>query len=155
MGLRIREGDPFPDLELVLHDGSRARISDFKGKILVVYFYPRAFTPGCTRETRKFAEIYEEFKRLGAEVIGVSLDPVDVNSRFALKNKVGFKLASDMEGSACKILGILGGLGPLRYAKRVTFIVGPDGRVARIIKGVKAEEHALRALEEVKRLLND
>lgn len=152
MGLRVREGDVLPDLELTLHDGSKVRLSDFGDRILVLYFYPRAFTPGCTRETRKFAEVYGELKRLGAEVIGVSLDPVEVNSRFALKNGVNFRLASDVGGSACKSLGVLGGFGPLKYAKRVTLIIGPGRKVLRVIKGVRAEEHALKALEEVRKL---
>jgi len=152
LGGEPREGDTLPDMELTLSDGSRLRLSELRGKIIVLYFYPKAFTPGCSREASAFNELYEEFKRLGAEVIGVSTDSPETNSRFASKKMLRFQLASDSRGSVCKSLGVLRSLGPLRYAKRVTLVVDREGRIARVIKGVRPEEHAYKALEAARML---
>ena len=155
MGL-VSEGDLAPDVELVGVDGSRVRLSQFRGRIVVLYFYPKAFTPGCTREAVKFNELYEEFRRYGAEVIGVSIDPLEVNARFAKKHGLRFKVASDPGGKACRTYGVLRGLGPFKFADRVTLVIDREGRVVRVIKGLfNAEEHALKALEEVKRLAGE
>ncbi|BAA79246.1 truncated thiol peroxidase [Aeropyrum pernix K1] len=95
-------GDPAPDIEIQLIDGSTIRLSQLRGRSVVLYFYPKAFTPGCTREAIGFNGLYEEFKKLGAEVIGVSMDPPGRNRRFAQNYGVRFRLASDVEGEAFK-----------------------------------------------------
>ncbi|BAN89689.1 peroxiredoxin [Aeropyrum camini] len=152
----LNVGDPAPDIEIQLIDGSALRLSQLRGKIVVLYFYPKAFTPGCTREAIGFNGIYQEFKKLGAEVIGVSTDPPDRNRRFAEKYGVRFRLASDVEGEACKSFGVLKVLGPIRFADRVTFVIDKEGRIAKIIRGLmNAEKHAVEALEEVKKLAQD
>ena len=153
----LGEGDRLPeDMVLQAHDESRIRLSElFKRgrKYLVIYFYPKAFTPGCTREAIKFNELYDKFKSLGAEVIGVSTDSASTNSKFASRHGLRFKLVSDEEGSVCRAFGVLKGLGPVRFAERVTFIVGPDGRILRVIRGLRrAEDHAVKALEEIIKL---
>ncbi|MEB3780733.1 MAG: peroxiredoxin [Desulfurococcales archaeon] len=152
----LREGDLIPNVDVELVDGRRIKLSDLKGKIVVVYFYPKAFTPGCTREAEAFNELYDEFKKLGAEVIGVSMDPKDRNAKFREKLGLRFPVASDMGGGACSAFGVLRGVGPIRYVDRVTFIVGRDGRIRKVIKGFwKSREHAVKALEEVRRLTSE
>ncbi len=150
---KLKEGDPAPDFELPAHDGSMVRLSDFKGKIVVLYFYPRAMTSGCTREAQRFNELLEEFEKNGAVVLGVSNDPVDKIKRFADKLGLKFKLLSDAENKVIEEYGVLRRRGDKVSANRVTFIISPDGRIVKILKNIRpAEKHADLALEEVKKL---
>ena len=145
----LRPGDPVPDLELETTAG-RLRLSDFKGRNLVIYFFPRAFTAGCTRELKRFAELYQEFRSLGADVIGVSTDGLDTLRRFGSKYGAPFPLASDRSGQVSSAFGVLKEGG--RSAVRVTFVVGPDGTIREVISNLRrAEEHADRALEALRR----
>ncbi|WP_048812966.1 peroxiredoxin [Acidilobus saccharovorans] len=142
----VQVGDQVPDLELETTAG-KVKLSDFRGKKLVLYFFPKAFTMGCTRELKRFTELYDQFKALGAEVIGVSVDSVDTLKRFAEKYGAKFPLASDKAKEVSKTFGVL----KLMTASRVTFVIGPDGVVRQVISNLKrAEEHADRALEAVK-----
>ena len=150
---KLKEGDPAPDFELPAHDGSMVRLSDFKGKIVVLYFYPRAMTSGCTREAQRFNELLEEFEKHDAVVLGVSNDPVDKIKRFADKLGLKFKLLSDAENKVIEEYGVLRHRGDKVSANRVTFIISPDGRIVKILKNIRpAEKHADLALEEVKKL---
>ncbi len=150
---KLKEGDPAPDFELPAHDGSMVRLSDFKGKIVVLYFYPRAMTSGCTREAQRFNELLEEFEKHGAVVLGVSNDPIDKIKRFADKLGLKFKLLSDAENKVIEEYGVLRRRGDKVSANRVTFIISPDGRIVKILKNIRpAEKHADLALEEVKKL---
>jgi len=133
----VQVGDPVPDLELETTAG-KVRLSQLRGRKVVLYFFPKAFTMGCTRELKRFAELYEEFRKAGAEVIGVSVDSLETQRRFAAKKEVS------------KAFGALRATGT---GERVTFVIGPDGVVRQVIRGLKkAEEHADRALEAVKSL---
>lgn len=146
-------GSPAPDFELKAHDGSTIKLSNLKGKIVVLYFYPRAMTPGCTREAERFNELFEEFEKLGAVVLGVSTDPVDKNARFASKLGLKFKLLSDVDGSVSMKYGVLRQTAKSLSAERVTFIIDKDGVIKEILKGIRpAEKHADLALEAVKRI---
>lgn len=150
---KLKEGDPAPDFELPAHDGSVVRLSDFKGKIVVLYFYPRAMTSGCTREAQRFNELLEEFEKHDAVVLGVSNDPVDKIKRFADKLGLKFKLLSDAENKVIEEYGVLRRRGDKVSANRVTFIISPDGRIVKILKNIRpAEKHADLALEEVKKI---
>ncbi len=146
----VREGELAPDFEASAHDGSRIRLSELRGKWVVVYFFPKAFTPGCTRETQAFASSWNRFKELGIEVLGISRDDVATLARFAKAEGANFRLISDVNGSIAKSFNVLGMLG---MADRVTFIVNPEGRIASIIRGfsVRPDQHpnaALRAISE-------
>ncbi|ACB39048.1 peroxiredoxin [Pyrobaculum neutrophilum] len=132
----------FPDLELTAHTGER--VSPARAPKAVVYFFPKAFTQGCTRETVRFNELYPRFRERGYEVYGVSTDGVETLRRFAERYKVQFKLLSDEGGRLASQLGILR---PTGTAERVTYIV-VGGRVVHVLRGLKsADEHADRALE--------
>ncbi len=116
--------------------------------VVVVYFFPRAFTSGCTREALKFSELYDEFRALGVEVYGVSTDPPDVLAKFAEKHGLKFVLLSDEGGRLASQLGILR---PSGTADRVTYIL-VDGKIVHVLKGLRdAERHAYEALERVKK----
>jgi Peroxiredoxin len=128
----------------------RIRLSQLRGRKVVLYFFPKAFTTGCTRELKRFAELYDEFRKAGAEVIGVSVDSLETQMRFAEKHGARFPLASDAKKEVSRAFGALRATGT---AERVTFVIGPDGVVKQVIRGLrKAEEHADRALEAVKSL---
>jgi len=148
----VETGFKAPDFELPSHDGGRVRLSDFKGRVVVLYFYPRAMTPGCTREGVRFNQLIDEFERIGAVVLGVSTDTVDDNRRFAERMGFKFRLLSDVDGRVAKAYGVLKEAGGEIYAERVTFVIDSEGVVRAVIKGVSPEEHAERALREAKRL---
>jgi peroxiredoxin Q/BCP len=132
----------FPDVELEAHTGEK--ISPARVPRAVVYFFPKAFTQGCTRETIRFNELYPRFREKGYEVFGVSTDGVVTLKKFAEKYKVQFKLLSDKDGRLASQLGILR---PTGTAERVTYILN-DGKVVQILRGLRsAEEHADKALE--------
>jgi peroxiredoxin Q/BCP len=132
----------FPDVELEAHTGEK--ISPARVPRAVVYFFPKAFTHGCTRETIRFNELYPRFRERGYEVFGVSTDGVETLKKFAEKYKVQFKLLSDKDGRLASRLGILR---PTGTAGRVTYILN-DGKVVHILRGLgSAEEHADKALE--------
>ena len=144
----VQAGDPVPDLELETTAGN-IRLSQLRGRKVVLYFFPKAFTTGCTRELRRFAELYDEFKKAGAEVIGVSVDSLETQRKFAERHGAKFPLASDARKEVSKAFGVL----KLMTASRVTFVIGPDGVIRQVISGLRrAEEHADRALEAVKSL---
>jgi peroxiredoxin Q/BCP len=132
----------FPDVELEAHTGEK--ISPARVPRAVVYFFSKAFTQGCTRETIRFNELYPRFRERGYEVFGVSTDGVETLKKFAEKYKVQFKLLSDKDGRLASRLGILR---PTGTAERVTYILN-DGKVVHILRGLRsAEEHADKALE--------
>ncbi len=152
----MKPGEQAPPFDLPGSDGRRHALADYRGRPLVVFFYPKAMTPGCTRETRAFAERYPEFRALGAEVLGISADPPEVQARFAEKLAVPFPLLSDPEARVIRAWGAYGTKnfygkkreGTLRH----TYVLDGEGRVVAAIRRAKPEEHpekALRALAEV------
>lgn len=148
----LAPGQEAPDFEAVLHTGERIRLSDLRGRIVVLYFYPRAMTSGCTREAIRFNELLDEFEKHGAVVLGASTDPPERNKRFAEKLGLRFKLISDPEARIVSLYGVLKEGAKRPSAKRVTFVIDRDGRIAEIIRVRPAEKHADKALEAVKKL---
>lgn len=137
----------FPDVELESHTGEL--VNPRRYEKAVVYFFPKAFTSGCTKEAVRFNELYDEFKTLGFEILGVSVDSVETLRKFAAKYGLRFKLLSDRGGELTKRLGILR---PSGTAERVTYIL-KSGTVVEILKGLKnADQHADKALEVARRL---
>ncbi|MEM0008578.1 MAG: peroxiredoxin [Thermofilum sp.] len=140
----VDAGFPAPDFEAESTKG-KIRLTSLRGKRVVLYFYPKAFTPGCSRETQRFAEMYEKFKELNAEVIGVSADKLSTQEKFAQKYNVSFPLVADPELNIIRAYGVLSDSG--KSASRVTFIIDENGVIKAVIKGLKKpEEHADKAL---------
>ena len=141
--------------DIVLLDSSGNKISsaELSRGVVVLYFYPRAMTPGCTREGKRFNELYEEFAKLGVKIYGVSTDKPERNKRFAEKYGFKFKLLSDPDG---KVIGKLGFMkkGTKRpTSQRVTLIL-KDGEVIAVLRNIRpAERHADEALKIIKKLL--
>lgn len=125
-GTGLGAGDPAPDCELTDQTGAPVRLADFRGrKNLVVYFYPKDDTPGCTRESCSFRDHYEAFTELGAEVIGISSDSADSHRAFAGKHRLPFRLLSDPGGRARAAFGVPNALGLI--PGRVTYVIDRQG----------------------------
>ena len=146
----IEQGDTAPDFELPDQDGQPVRLSDFRGRPVVLYFYPRADTPGCTTQACGVRDHLPEYEGAGAVVLGVSPDPVAAVKRFHEKQALNFTLLADEDHSVADTYGVWAEKS--MYGKtywgvqRATFIIGPDGGVAHVIPKVSPKTHDEQAL---------
>ena len=146
-------GEHAPDFEAVAHTGERVRLSGYRGKIVVLYFFPRAMTPGCTREGIRFNELLDEFEKLNTVVLGISTDSPERQRKFAEKHGFRFLLLSDPDGSIAKLYGVLKKGTKKPSAERTTFIIDGNGIIREILRGIRpAERHADEALKRVRAL---
>ena len=152
--LTLKEGDPAPDFTASASGGGTVSLSDFKGKHVVLYFYPRDDTPGCTKEACGFRDIYAEIKQAGAVVLGVSVDPVKAHDKFIIKFKLPFTLIADEDKAIVQKYGVWGQKSFMgrKYMGvfRVTFLIDQKGRIQKIWPNVKPEQHAGEVLEAIK-----
>jgi peroxiredoxin Q/BCP len=152
-GTQRAEGSDAPDFALPDQNGHTHRLGDYAGRWLVLYFYPRDDTPLCTKEACRFRDDIATLGELDAAVIGISVDSPRSHADFARKYGLGFPLLSDPDGRTAAAYDSLVNLGIVRFARRRTFIIAPDGRIAARFEQVDparhAEEvlHALRALQ--------
>ena len=149
-------GSKAPAFKLLRDGGGSVSLGDFKGRKLVVYFYPRADTPGCTRESIDFSKLKKDFEKADTDVLGVSADPVAAQDKFKAKHDLTIPLASD---EAHKMLTAYGAWGKKSmYGKtfmgiiRMTVLIGPDGRVAQLWPKVRVDGHAAEVLKAAKAL---
>jgi peroxiredoxin Q/BCP len=149
--LKLKEGDVAPGFSAETNEGGKVSLVDFKGKSVVLYFYPRDDTPGCTKEACAFRDEFAAFKRKGAVVLGVSTDPVKSHVKFIEKYKLPFVLLADEDKKIVQAYGVWGEKSFMgrKYqgTHRVTFLIGPDGRIKKIWPAVKPVEHAKEVLE--------
>ena len=156
MGKDLAVGDRAPAFNLPRDGGGTASLADLKGKKLVLYFYPRADTPGCTREAIDFTRLRPQFSRAGTEIVGVSADPVKAQDAFKKKHKLTIDLLSD---ETHKMLEAYGAWGKKSmYGKtfegvlRKTVLIGPDAKIAQIWPKVRVDGHAEEVLAAAKAL---
>jgi len=151
--LKLQEGDKAPAFKSATNGGGEVSLSDFKGKHVVLYFYPKDDTPGCTREACAFRDHFSGFKKKGAVVIGVSTDPVKKHDMFVEKYNLPFMLLADEDQKIVQSYGVWGEKSFMgrKYmgTNRVTFLIGPDGRIKKIWPKVKPEEHAAEVLAAI------
>ena len=146
-------GDAAPEFELPNQDGDTVSLSDFRGERVVLYFYPRADTPGCTTEAQGFRDEYEAFEAHDAVVLGVSDDPVSDLEPFAEKHDLPFHLLSDESGEVAAAYDSYGEKN--MYGRtfdgvfRNTYVVDPEGRIERVYEGVSPEGHAEQILDDL------
>jgi peroxiredoxin Q/BCP len=145
--------DPAPEFDLPDQQGERHSLSRYRGQWLVLYFYPRDDTPGCTAEACSFRDAFAALKRMGVAVVGVSLDDVESHRKFASKYRLGFPLLFDRGGDVARAYGALFRLGPLRFARRHTFLIDPGGRIARIYRRVDPGRHSEQLIGDLGTLL--
>ena len=149
----LEKGNKAPDFTLSDKDGNNVSLSDFRGKKVVLYFYPKDNTPGCTRQACAFAGLYGEFKKKNVEVIGISKDSVASHQKFAEKHGLNFVLLSDPELVAIKAYGVWQekklygkiGLGVVR----TTFIIDENGVIEKVMPKVKPDTNAAEILAEL------
>lgn len=148
--LKLQEGDVAPAFSAPTSGGGKISLSDFKGQSVILYFYPKDDTPGCTKEACAFRDHFAEFKKLRAAVLGVSTDPVKSHDKFVDKFKLPFPLLADIDKKIVQDYGVWGEKSFMgrKYqgTHRVTFLIGPDGRIRKIWPAVKPEQHAAEIL---------
>ena len=147
----VEAGQPAPDFELPDAEGKRIRLADYRGKkAVVLYFYPKDDTPGCTAEACSFRDSYEDFQDAGAEVIGVSSDTASSHAKFAKRHKLPFTLLSDAKGEVRKKYGVPATMGFM--PGRVTFVIDKKGVVRHVFNSqLQATRHVSEALEALER----
>ena len=143
-------GAAAPDFEARRLDGSSVRLSDLRGRFVLVYFYPKDMTPGCTTEACALNEGLDELSDSGAEVIGVSFDTWQSHQRFQARHNLRFPLAADDDHRIAAAYGVRRMLGILPVASRVSFLVDPEGRIAQVWSKVRPGAHAGEVLEAVR-----
>lgn len=147
-------GERAPDFEAVDHEGRRVRLRDFPGRRVVLYFYPKDGTPGCTREACSFRDVHAELQRVGVVVLAVSPDPPDSHRRFRERHSLPFPLLSDQDHRIAQAYGVWAQKN--FYGKKVwgvartTFLIGPDGRVERVWRRVKPDRHGEEVLQALR-----
>lgn len=145
----VKTGEAAPDFAVASTKGE-VKLADYKGKWLVVYFYPKSFTGGCTKESCSLRDGYEEIQKAGAEILGVSVDPVETQKKFKEEHKLPFEIVADTEKKMTKAYDVLmvGGMMSSRY----TFIISPDGKIAHVFDKVNTATHKDQVIEELKKL---
>lgn len=152
----LDEGDDAPDVKLATDDGKVVRLASYKGRPVVVYFYPKDDTPGCTTEAKDFSCLAGDFAKVGVDVIGVSPDSAKSHAKFRLKHELAVKLASDEDKTIAEAFGSW--VEKSMYGKkymgvdRSTFLIDKSGKIARIWRKVKVPGHADEVLAVVKSL---
>lgn len=148
----ITEGDKVPKFELADSNGKNVKSSEFLGKKLVIYFYPKDFTPGCTTEADEFSKEYKKFKKEGIEILGISKDDVDSHKKFCEKMKIPYILLADTETKVAKRFGVWGKkkfMGrEYMGVVRSTFLVDEKGKIFKAYPKVKAAGHAKQVLQD-------
>jgi thioredoxin-dependent peroxiredoxin len=149
----IQEGKPAPDFELESDSKETVKLSSLRGRPVVLYFYPKDDTPGCTTEACEFRDAYDSFRERGAEVLGVSPDDIASHEKFKAKHELPFTLLADPDHAVAEQYGVWG---EKKFAgktymgiNRSTFIIDEQGRVARAMRGIKPAGHAAQVLDSL------
>jgi len=151
--LKLKEGDVAPEFDAAINGGGKVSLAEFRGKNVILYFYPKDDTPGCKKEACGFRDRFAEFKKKGAVLLGISIDPVKSHNKFVEKYKLPFTLVADEDKKIVQAYGVWGEKTFMgrKYlgTHRVTFLISPDGKVKKIWPKVKPEEHAGEVLAEL------
>ena len=147
----LKEGDAAPDFESRDAEGNAVKLSDLRGRKVVLYFYPKDDTPGCTKEACSFRDSFAEFGRRGIEVLGVSTDDEKSHRKFAEKYSLPFKLLADTDHTVADLYGVYGekqfmGRKYMGVARK-TFLIDEEGRLRKVFDQVKVDEHADEVLK--------
>ena len=148
-------GDDAPGFELESNEGTQVSLSDYAGRWVVLYFYPKDFTSGCTIQARRFQEDQEEYDARNAAVLGVSVDDAETHAEFCAKEGLNFKLLADTDGSVSRAYGSVRGTGAAVISTRNTFLIDPDGKVAEVWIGASPHTNSDEALAAIDRLKGD
>jgi thioredoxin-dependent peroxiredoxin len=145
-------GKPAPDFNLSDQNGKPHALKDFRGKWLVLYFYPKDDTPGCTQEACAFRDDLNLISELGAQVVGVSVDDSNSHAEFAKKYHLPFPLLADKTTETAARYGALMNLGFLKVARRYTFLIDPQGNVNKVYLSVETSRHSKEIIDDLKKV---
>jgi peroxiredoxin Q/BCP len=145
-------GTPAPGFSLTTSDGSQVSLKDYRGKWVVLYFYPKDFTSGCTMEARNFQRDLTKYEEAGAVVLGVSVDTAQSHKDFCAKEGLNFKLLADPDATVSTEYGSVMDYKGSKLAARNTFIINPEGEIAKVYTGVKPAEHSEEVLKDLAEL---
>jgi thioredoxin-dependent peroxiredoxin len=140
-------GKTAPDFSSTAHDGFAVKMDSLKGKHVVLYFYPKDETPGCTKEACAFRDAWKDLESKGVVLVGISADSIDSHKQFAEHHKLPFHLVSDADGSIAQKYGVPNNNG---FLGRQSFVIGPDGNVKKVYRKVDVTKHASEILDDVK-----
>lgn len=143
-------GSHAPEFELADQTGQLHSLEDYRDQWVVLYFYPKDDTPGCTTEACEFRDNIFAFRDLNAQILGVSLDDVESHKQFSEKHSLPFPLLADTEGSASIAYGVKTRMLGMTVARRQTFLIGPDGKIAKHYKKVKPADHSAEVIADLK-----
>ncbi|MDR3772579.1 MAG: peroxiredoxin [Terracidiphilus sp.] len=142
-------GQVAPGFTLPSQDGSQISLDSFKGKWVVLYFYPKDMTPGCTIEAHNFQRDLSQFEAKHAVIVGVSLDTPDSHQQFCTKEGLTFRLLADPEHKVVDAYGSLGSFGPMKIANRNTFLIDPQGKIVKVWTKVSPQGHSAEVLAAI------
>lgn len=145
-------GQPAPEFELIDQVGNVHTLEDYRGQWVILYFYPKNDTPGCTKQACAFRDEYKTITAKNTQVLGVSVDDQDSHKKFTEKFSLPFPLLADTDGAVAKQYGSLRSLGFMKLAKRHSFIINPQGEVAVIYRDVDPNNHSQEVLEDIDKL---
>jgi peroxiredoxin Q/BCP len=149
----LAPGQAAPDFRLQDQHGEWRSLEDYRGRWVALYFYPKDDTPGCTREACAFRDNIFAFEEIGAVILGVSLDDVKSHAAFAEKYSLPFPLLADSDGEAAEAYGVIGGFAGIRIAKRQSFLIDPQGHIARHYIKVNPDKHSEEVLADLTELM--
>ena len=144
-----KTGQAAPDFKLSDQHGKSHQLSDYRGKWLVLYFYPKDDTPGCTKQACTFRDDIVVLRKLGAEVVGVSVDNADSHAEFAKKYHLPFPLLADQHGAVAERYGSLSNFVMLKFAKRNTFLIDPQGKIAKVYLSADAGRNSEQVITDL------
>ena len=147
-----KAGNMSPDFSLLDQNGNARTSGEFRGKWLVLYFYPRDDTPGCTEQAARYRDAMRDLESLGAVVCGISVDNSESHAAFSRKYNLPFALLADRNGEIASRFGSLISLGVVKFARRNTFLVDPQGKVAKVYLGVNPAKNAQQVMDDLKKL---
>ena len=149
---QVAVGSPAPEFELPDQEGQLHSLEDYRDQWVVLYFYPKDDTPGCTTEACEFRDNIFAFRDLNAQILGISLDDVESHKSFSEKHGLPFPLLADVEGTASSAYGVKTRMLGMEVAKRQTFIIGPDGTIAKHYDKVDPDAHSKQVLADLAEL---
>ena len=144
-------GDIAPTFSLADQTGKIRKLEDYSGKWVVLYFYPKDDTPGCTKEACSFRDDLKQLEKLGAQIIGVSVDDSDSHAKFASKYHLPFPLLADQDAKVAESYGAVNNLLIIKIAKRYTFLIDPSGKIAEIYLDVNTSRHSQEIIDDLKK----
>ncbi|OGT13933.1 MAG: peroxiredoxin [Gallionellales bacterium RIFCSPHIGHO2_02_FULL_57_16] len=145
-------GKPAPDFNLPDQNGKLHTLQEYRGKWLVLYFYPKDDTPGCTQEACMFRDDLHQITKLGAQVVGVSVDDSSSHAKFAKKYSLPFPLLADITTETAARYGALMNLGLVKFARRYTFLIDPQGNINKVYLGVETSMHSKQIIEDLQKV---